>query len=101
MDTKSLIERLRKGQLSYRLDSGGVYHGGDALHMEAADALASQAAEIERLRESLKPFSLIAETDACMDSRDADEDEWFRFDGAVLHVGDFRRARAALNGEKP
>lgn len=68
---------------------------------ELASALASQAAEIERLREALKPFAdYMAEG---MD-RNYDGDPLPDADGVgwvYLTQGDFRRARSALDGEKP
>lgn len=100
MDTQSLIERLR-----YRVNNPSAWsefeQSGSDLCATAASTLASQAAEIERLREALKPFA--NHMDDGMDCNyigeplpDADGVGW-----VYLTHGDLRRARAALNGEKP
>lgn len=63
------------------------------------DAIAAKDAEIERLREALKPFSEMAVAYA----REDDETPALAAltEGKRLHltVGDLRRARAALNPE--
>lgn len=63
---------------------------------DAASTLASQAAEIERLREALKPFAGEAERYDPPENDDEVKAFYTRFT-----CGDLRRARAALNGEKP
>jgi hypothetical protein len=67
----------------------------------AADTLERQAAEIERLREALRPFVAVLEHDI---SADADGTDWFtpmksNNRAPRLIVSDFRAARAALTGE--
>jgi hypothetical protein len=68
----------------------------NALH-QSGDTLERQAAEIERLREALRPFALAAE------NMDGDEpDTLFIYDSpesAMIDYADLRRARAALTGE--
>lgn len=57
------------------------------------ETMTQAANEIERLRAALLPFTRIT---FGIDEPDvADTDEWFRHDGNVLRVSDFRRARAA------
>lgn len=60
--------------------------------------LRSMVAELAAAREALRPFAQIADDGTMIDDDDADDQDWFRHDGASLSVGDFRRASAALAG---
>jgi hypothetical protein len=54
-------------------------------------------ARITELEEALQPFSkLEVGVYGVPDEDTPDEAEWFRHDGDVLRVGDFRKARAVL-----
>ncbi len=70
----------------------------EIVHLRAT--LSSSILEIEKLKEALKPFARIAESESSMDHQDTDTDEWFRHDGDVLLVGDFRRAALACKPDK-
>ena len=56
--------------------------------------------QIMEATEALKPFARIAESESSLAASDADVDEWFRHDGDVLLVGDFRRAAAIFKSNK-
>lgn len=69
----------------------------DALFaVHCVNSHASLVEENKRMREALKPFAQIVEDETMMAAGDDDADEWFRWDGSVLTVGDFRRAKDAL-----
>ena len=97
MDTRELIERL-KVQVEIGLLGAAELHGFKvASYDECAGALSSQDAEIEMLREALKPFAdYCDDLNGFLDNHnqplpDDDGPGW-----VYVKVGDFRRARAAL-----
>lgn len=68
-------------------DDYRAYSRGNTMH-EAAALIRAQAAEIERLREALKPFA---------SSEAIDDPDMPDRCGVFARLGDLRRARAALN----
>lgn len=63
---------------------------------EAADALATKEAEVDRLRKALEPFADECDNNISDSEDDADT---YKSRFGKLTVGDFRRSVAALNGE--
>ena len=86
MSDRELIDRLR----AYRPRDEWGEGCRHVICDEAADLLASQAAEIERLREALEPFAIEA---ASHDRPDIADHDCFSGD---LYFGELRRAREAL-----
>lgn len=70
----------------------------EIVHLRAT--LSSSLLEIEKLKEALKPFARIAESESSIDDRDTDTDEWYRQPGDVLLVGDFRCSALACKSDK-
>lgn len=64
---------------------------------QSADALLSLSQERDRLREALEPFASLAD---CYDPDEGDSDQLAWGNNATT-IGHLRRARAALNKEKP
>lgn len=100
MDTRELIYLMEGLEtLVEAIEAAGMDSGRNAIEIVAATeiALSSQAAEIERLREALKPFAdYCDELKGFLDNHnqplpDDDGPGW-----VYVKVGDFRRARAAL-----
>lgn len=65
------------------------------IFLDAAAQIERDGREIERLREALQPFASAAD-DYCGEWM---EDDYSPFWAEFFVCGDFRRARAALNGE--
>lgn len=70
------------------------YPPADKLHIAAADALAAQAVELERMRKALEPFALAGAT---LSSRWQDhETHWQGALSYEISAGQLRAARQAL-----
>src|SRR5690606_18205276 len=96
----SLLERAERAERERdesRADNSDLLAMADANAMMLSN-LGSQVktaeARIKELEQALEPFAKIADDGAMIGAADKDEDVWFRLDGSVLKVGDFRRARA-------
>lgn len=99
MDTRELIERA-KGCLDVGEATGlRSKHPSNVYNVlaETIAALSSQAAEIERLREALKPFAdYCDELNGFLDNHNQPLPDDSGPGWVYVKVGDFRRARAAL-----
>lgn len=76
-------------------DGAGAYPDSPILRVEVRKLYAQPIEVREQVVEALRPFSEIAESEL-IDVADKDEDEFFRHDGSVLTIRDFRRAYAIL-----
>lgn len=92
-------------------EHNGVMHKGGVIEAYEA-ALTASEAEVERLKAALEPFKIVGdliERQRASGTFDREDEEPFNSgmawtkDGQkrTLTWGDFRRARAALTGEKP
>lgn len=54
--------------------------------------LTPQEEEISRLKKVIEPFAQFGKISGVEDLEEKDDDDWFRHDGAVIKVGDFRKA---------
>jgi hypothetical protein len=89
-------------------DSGEetVYWDGSSFPDNTAKAILASFDHLQArnrmLEEALKPFANIeVGIYGLPDDETPDSAEWFRHDGDVLRVGDFRKARALLTPEQP